>query len=331
MILLLVRVFGVRHRRHVAILLIAAIACMLGGAAIFAVTQHYPLTTGLYWAITTATTVGYGDVLPRNAVGRVVASAVMLTTIPLLASVFALLTGAAAAAGVRRILAMGHRFPEGAYRIVIGMNPTVPAILDELALVGDPIVLVADVDPASVRAEVHVIRGDPTQPAVIRSARPEGAQQALIMGSSDGDVLVSAVLLRKQAPDLPVVALVRAASVREALRELGVEQTISADELIAHTLAKSLEAPHAGDMLAQLVESHSHTLAETEADAATVGKPLSAVRDERSGLVLGLVHDGKFLLGIGEDPVVAAGDRLLIAEPLHKERRAPGPSAHIRH
>lgn len=205
MIVFLVRVFGVRHRRHLAILLAAAGACVLAGAALFAATQHYPLTTGLYWAITTATTVGYGDVLPHNAAGRVISSAVMLTTIPLLASVFALVTGAAAAAGVRRILAMGHRFPEGAYRIVIGMNSTVPAILDELVLAGDPVVLVADVDPASVRAEVHVVRGDPTQLAVIRSARAEGAQQALITAESDGDVLVIAVLLRKQAPDLPVV------------------------------------------------------------------------------------------------------------------------------
>ena len=88
---------------------------------------------------------------------------------------------------------------------------------------------------------------------------------------------------------------------REALHELGVQQTISAEGLIAHTLAKSLEAPHAGDMLSQLVESDRHSLAEVEADAGTVGKLLSAVRDERSELVLGLVHGGKFLLGIGED------------------------------
>jgi len=317
-IVLLVRVFGVRHRRHVVILLAAAVACLLAGAVLFAATQHYPLTTGLYWAITTATTVGYGDVLPHNAVGRVIASAVMLTTIPLLASVFALVTGAAAAAGVRRILAMGHRFPDGAYRIVIGMNSTVPAILDELARAGDPVVLVADVDPSSVRAEVHVIRGDPTQLTVIRSARPAGAQQALITGASDGDVLVIAVLLRKLAPDLPVVALVRSPSVREALHELGVQQTISADGLIAHTLAKTLEAPHAGDMLSQLVESELHSLAEIEADAGTVGKLLSAVRDERSELVLGLVHGDTFLLGIGEELVVATGDHLLIAQPQRK-------------
>jgi hypothetical protein len=42
-----------------------------------------------------------------------------------------------------------------------------------------------------------------------------------------------------------------------------------------------------------------------------------------SGLVLGLVHAGQFTLGIGNDPVIAAGDRLLIAEEAsrHKPRR----------
>jgi voltage-gated potassium channel len=318
MFVLLVRVLGAGHRRHVAILLSGAVACMLAGAALFAVTQHYPLTTGLYWAITTATTVGYGDVTPHNAVGRVVASAVMLTTIPLLASVFALVTGAAAAAGVRRALAMASRLPDSAHRLVVGMDPTVPAILDELLQAGDPVVLVADIDPASVPAEVHVIRGDPTQPAAIRRARPQHAQQALITGASDGDVLVSAVLLRKQAPDLPVAALVRSAAVREALRELGIRHAFSADQLIAHTLAKSLEAPHASDMIAELVESSEHSLTEIEADGDTVGKQLSAIRAERAGLVLGLVHDGRFDLGIGDDPVVASGDRLLLAQHVHR-------------
>lgn len=62
---------------------------------------------------------GYGDVTPHNAAGRVVACVVMLTAIPKLASVFALVTGAAAAAGVRRVLAMGRRFPPGGYRLSV--------------------------------------------------------------------------------------------------------------------------------------------------------------------------------------------------------------------
>ncbi|MGH3193025.1 MAG: ion channel [Streptosporangiaceae bacterium] len=322
MIALLTRVLGKGHRRNVVFLLAGAIACTVVGGAVFAATQKAPFTTGLYWAITTATTVGYGDVTPHNASGRVVASLTMLTTIPMLASVFALVTGAAAAAGIRRVLAMGRRFPESGYRIVVGMDPAVPAILDELVKVGDPVVLVADVEPAKVRGEVHVVRGDPTQETVIRSVKPAAAQQALITGATDGDVLVSAVLLRKLAPNLPIVALVRSASVREALRDLGVELTISAEGLIAHTLAMSLEAPHAGELLSHLVESDRHSLTETEASGDAIGKRLSAVRAEQAGLVLGLVRVGKVVLGVGEDPVVASGDHLLIAEPVHSRSAA---------
>lgn len=323
MIALLVRVFGARHRRNIAILLASAAGCVLVGGALFAATQHLPVTTGWYWAITTATTVGYGDVTPKNAAGRVIASLTMLTTIPLLASVFALATGQAAAQGLRRIMAMTSRAPKGVFRLVVGTSPRVPAILDELVRADVPVVLVADVDPDTVERKVHLIRGDPTHEGILRRAVPQEAEQALVTGASDGDVLVSSVLLRKLAPDLTITALVGSAGVRAALEDLGVQQTVSADELIAGTLAKSLEAPHAADMMVHLVESPKHKLIEVDA-GALAGKALSAVRDERDDLVLGLVHDRKFILGVGEDPVVAAGDRLLIAVPDQRGRANGG-------
>jgi voltage-gated potassium channel len=313
-IAILVRVFRERHRRYVAGLLAGAAACVLAGAGLFALTQDLPFTTGLYWAVTTATTVGYGDVTPHNAAGRLIASAVMLTTIPMLAAVFALVTGGTVAAGLRRILAMETPSPEGTYRLVVGMHPMVHAILEELSVAGIPVVLAADVEPNSVRGDVRVVRGDPTLPATISKAKPEGAQQALITGASDGDVLVSAVILRKHAPDLPITALVSSASVREALEELGIQHVVSSEDLIARTLATTLETPHAGEMVAQLVESGRDILAEVDAGPDTIGKTLSAVRDERGGLVLGVVHAGRFTLGIGDDPVIASGDRLLIAD-----------------
>lgn len=315
MLLLLVRVFGKNNRRHIGLLLAGAvIAVLAGGGAFAAVTPDTPFTTGVYWAIVTAATVGYGDVSPKNPAGRVVAVLVMLTAIPLLAAVFALVTGAAAVAGLRRILEMEHPFPAGSYRLVLGSHPAVHGVLDDLAETGQDVVLVADVDQAKMPKHVHVVRGDPTMADVVHAARPEGAQQALITGGTDSDVLVSAVLLRKRAPDLPLTALVSSPSVREALRELGVHQVISADALLAHTLAKSLEAPHAGDLIDHLVDSDEHDLVEVEAGTEVQGRPLSAIRNERDGLVLGLVHDGKVTLGIGDDPVIAAGDHLLVAE-----------------
>jgi len=121
------------------------------------------------------------------------------------------------------------------------------------------------------------------------------------------------VLLRKQAPSLTITALVDSASVREALRDLGVKRSVSASQLVSRTLAASLETPHAGEMISQLV-GHRDTFAEVEAGTAAVGKRLSAIRNERLGLVLGLVRNGEFTLGLGDDPVIASGDRLLVAE-----------------
>jgi voltage-gated potassium channel len=314
-IIFLVRAMRSGHRARIMLLLAAAVGCMLLGAALFSATQHIPFTTALYWAITTATTVGYGDITPKTGGGRLIASGVMLTTIPLLASVFALATGGYVAAGLRRILAMHSPFPERPYRVVIGMNQTVPAILQQLVAAGVSVVLVADTDPAGLPPEIHHIRADSTEESAIKQARPADAEQALVTGKSDGDVLVSSVLVRRLAPQLPVIALVSSPSVREALADLGVQHTMSAHDLIAATLAKSLEAPHAGDMVAELVESKTHKLAEVAAaDVGAVGKPLSAVRDERAGLVLGLVQDGKFTLGLGDDPVIGPGDYLLVAE-----------------
>ena len=75
-------------------------------------------------------------------------------------------------------------------------------------------------------------------------------------------------------------------------------------------------------MLAQLVGSDHHRLSELEAGADAAGRPLSALRDQRDDLVLGLIHDGKFMLGVGDDPVVQPGDRLLVAVAEHAGRPA---------
>jgi voltage-gated potassium channel len=72
-----------------------ALAVVFGGAAFYSAehrTQNIGLGDSIWWAVTTMTTVGYGDVFPETAMGRFVGATIMLIGIGLLA----LVTGAVA-------------------------------------------------------------------------------------------------------------------------------------------------------------------------------------------------------------------------------------------
>jgi voltage-gated potassium channel len=65
---------------------------LLGGAEAYATAENVSLGTGIYWALQTMTTVGYGDVPPKTPLGKVVACVLMVVGI----GFFALITGAIA-------------------------------------------------------------------------------------------------------------------------------------------------------------------------------------------------------------------------------------------
>jgi voltage-gated potassium channel Kch len=64
--------------------------------------KEYPnLGLGLWWALQTVTTVGYGDVAPREFGGRLVAAVVMLEGIAFIAIITALITSTFVARAAR--------------------------------------------------------------------------------------------------------------------------------------------------------------------------------------------------------------------------------------
>lgn len=84
------RLFSMEGLRYAAVL--AAVTIVAGGAAFAAVEPHETTADGAYWAITTMTTVGYGDLSPTTAEGKALAVVVMLVGIGFIA----ILTGAVA-------------------------------------------------------------------------------------------------------------------------------------------------------------------------------------------------------------------------------------------
>ncbi|MFN8133207.1 MAG: potassium channel family protein [Solirubrobacteraceae bacterium] len=77
------------------------VICWLFAVVVFGVVEHLvdPATfptvwLGMWWALETVTTVGYGDVVPQQTVGKVIASFLLLGGLALLSVVTATITSA---------------------------------------------------------------------------------------------------------------------------------------------------------------------------------------------------------------------------------------------
>lgn len=96
-----------RIRTAASVIVVATLVIVVGGGALFRIIDHreYPtIWTGMWFALQTVTTVGYGDVAPKDAAGKLVASLIMLEGIAFLAIVTAAITSTFVARAARERL-----------------------------------------------------------------------------------------------------------------------------------------------------------------------------------------------------------------------------------
>ena len=89
-------------------IVIATAAVVVAGGVLIRVFDHREYANvwvGMWWAIQTVTTVGYGDVTPADVSGRIIATLVMLQGIAFLAVITAAITSTFVARAAKSFLA----------------------------------------------------------------------------------------------------------------------------------------------------------------------------------------------------------------------------------
>ena len=82
-------------RTAAGVIVTATTAVVVGGGVLIRLLDHgeySDIWVGMWWALQTVTTVGYGDVTPKNPSGRIIAAFVMLQGIAFLAIITAAIT-----------------------------------------------------------------------------------------------------------------------------------------------------------------------------------------------------------------------------------------------
>ena len=92
-------------RAAASVIVTATVVVVVGAGALISVLdrEEYPdIGIGMWWALQTVTTVGYGDVTPTHVAGRLVAAVVMLQGIAFIAIITAVITSTFVARATRQ-------------------------------------------------------------------------------------------------------------------------------------------------------------------------------------------------------------------------------------
>ena len=329
-------------------LLFAFGASLLGGATIVGGISIYlvertankdinAISDGLWWAIVTLTTVGYGDVSPQTTLGRLVATVLMISGMFTLA-LFTAIVGHALLNSVLTIREEQFRMSTYVNHIIIcGYDPGARMLLDEvikeLETDDREVVIFTGSDrPSDVPPRFNWIRGDPTKESEIDKIRLTHASALIIVGSrtntpqqADAITLLTAFTVRsylKQQPKtgqrkkpLHIIAEILDAENIEHARSAGVDEVIETTRLGFSLLAHALYMPGTASVMSQFAsfEHFSLYIHNFQGDDISFHDLTAQYKSKHGAIIIGIrgTDTHKEMINPPDDMIISAHMQIL--------------------
>ena len=321
-------------------------ATLLGGVSMYLIEVRInpginTLTDGIWWALVTVTTVGYGDITPVTFLGRIVAASLMVAGMFTLA-LFAGIVGASLVRGVLSIREEQFRMSEYVNHVVVcGYDESSDLLLDALQhelSMSETCVVLFDVHerPSDLPPEVVWVQGDPTKESELDKVRLTQAAAVIVSGERDTTPQVAdartilitftvrAYLNRHQADinqrrtRLYVVAEILDSENVNHARTAGADEVIETSKIGYSMIAHAVRYHGIATAMSRVLLSGSHNvyvgLVPGGPPAPTAfGDLLTDLRlSKRGGLVIGLRSPaGKEMINPPKDYIVEPGTQLL--------------------
>jgi voltage-gated potassium channel len=278
---------------------------------------------GNYWAISTVATVGYGDIVPVTAAGKVLTIVVLFFAIAFVALFSANITSALTARKIKEARGLNNALSHRRHLLVLGWKQRMDDLLEALLADSDigaaNVVVVADID--AERAEelmadrdlsgIRVVRGTHYAEKTLKLAAPGQASAVLLLadeskpGSNDFEVdsrtVMAALVLAKHVRNAHVVAELLDSSHEPFLRNARiVDEIIYPRQYGGQLLRIAMDGIGLVNTFNSLVQGQGEgQVASCRIPTDLIGRTFAElraeiVRERPGALVIGLVeHTGK--------------------------------------
>ena len=287
------------------------------------------LGDGLWWCVVTITTVGYGDISPKTAGGKVVAVIIMFIGL----SFYALLTGLLSTIIIERT--NKHKDTQSmetanmtGHVVLCGWNETGRQLVTDLInSEHDPKIIVLQnnaplaqlVDP-----NVHFIDGDATTALGLENARVEHATVVVVLpdlsdnrSTQDADarsILTILAVERLNQKIHTVVELLNEENVYH-VRNAGCDEVIVSGSYTGTMMSQVVQFPGISDVFNCLFDPGDGTQV-TEVSIDGTGKRFSELSQQlyksANAIIIGYRRKGELVMSPKDDPMLEGGDTVIV-------------------
>lgn len=299
--------------------------------------QQHSWVSGFYWAMSTMSTLGYGDITFTSDLGRLFSILVLLSgmifLLVMLPFTFIELfyepwVESRAASRVPRNVPVDMQ----GHVILTLYDPVASALIDKLTHYNYPyVVILPELEEVErlVEKGIRVIHGELNDPETYRNARVE---RAVLVATTRPDVVNTSVTFTVRGiTDKPrIIATAREDASHEILKLAGCSRVLDLSRVIAEALArKAIGGDHFTHVVGQIDDL---LIAEVDASRTTlVGKKYQQAQTETSVSIVGFWARGNFEIGQPESTIeanevlVMAGSREQLKEfdSLYQAASAP--------
>jgi voltage-gated potassium channel len=309
--------------------LLVAFSTLLGlvvfGTLGYHLTEHWSLFDSLYMTVTTITTIGYREVHPLSAAGRVFTMFLVLTGVTMFFYAGSEIFGAIIGGELRRLLGrqrMEHALEKiSAHIVVCGYGRMGRLVCKEFSAAGIPVVVIER--QAELLEDFDVphaipIHGDGASDEILERAGVRRARGLVAVVASDADnlfITMSARLLNEQ---MFIVARADEEGAQSKLLRGGANRVISPYVIGGQRVAQAVLRPAVVDFL-ELATRTEHLELQIEESQVSAGSALagrtlkdSEVRQKLEIIILAIKRpSGRMLFAPSPDTLLEPGDTLI--------------------
>jgi len=288
------------------------------------------LIDSIYYATTTLTTVGSGEITPETRAARLV-NALVVTPLRIAFLIVLVSTTLEVMSTERRRILRDARWRKRMkdHIIVVGYGTkgrTAVRTIISNGVARDKIVVIDPLQRAIAAASddgLASILGDATNRAVLRRAEVTHARQVLVTADRDDAAVLTTLAVRQLNPDAHCVVAVREEDNVPLLRQSGADAVVTSSDAVGRLLGLSAVSPKLGQVMEDLLSyGEGLEVAERPVLGREVGKPSSALPDR----VVAVVRDGTvYRYFDAAVSVLTADDKLIVVRPAKETPWAERP------